>query len=187
MNVTPPPSKRSKTLIYPGTPLIFNNNNNGNPTFHMYENRITPNTPKTPVKKSSKRTRINTNSNNYNSNNYNNNHNNNNNYIRPQIEISTTVKSLRDDCDEHIKQMELKHKQLIDDLLRQKKNKIDNINNKYEEFINEINIKYENKKLKILNECKKLEKTVKNQELNRQSLRRTLFSRKRSRRTNIPQ
>lgn len=171
MNGTPPPPKRSKTLIYPGTPLLFNQTNNGKPTFHMYENRNTPNTPKTPQKMSRKRTRINTNSNTYNSNNYN---NTNNNIIRPQKVISDNVKSLREECDEHIKQMDVKHSQLIDDLVRNKKNEIDNIDKKYKELINKQNKKNEDKKIKILNECKEIEKTIKNQELQRVPLRRIL-------------
>jgi hypothetical protein len=180
MNVTPPPPNRRRTIQVPGTPLLFKNNNNNAPKFHMYENKITPNTPHTPIKMSRKRTRINTNSNNYNSNNYNNNHANNNNYIRPQKVISNKVKSLRDECDEHIKQMDLNHDQMIDDLLRDKKNDIDNIDKKYEKMIIEKNKKNEDNKLKILNECKKIEKTVKNQELNRKSLRRTLFRSRRA-------
>jgi len=187
MNGTPPPPKRRKSLRYPGTPLLFNQTNNGKPTFHMYENRNTPNTPNKPQKmsrkrtrnnntpntsnKPQKRTRINTNSNTYNSNNYN---NTNNNYIRPQKVISNNVKSLREECDEHIKQMDLKHSQLIDDLLRNKKNEIDNIDKKYKELINKQNKKNEDKKIKILNECEKIEKTLKNQELQRVPLRRIL-------------
>ena len=190
MNGTPPPPKRSKTLIYPGTPVLFPNNNA--PKFHMYENRITPNTPKTPIKMSIKRTRINTNRNTYNSNNYNNynnRNNNNNNYIRQsQKIISNKVKSLREECEEQIKKMDLDHTHLIDDLLRDKKNEIDNINKEFEEKINEKNKIHENNKLKIVRECKKIEKTVINQEKNRKRLRRTLFQNKRrSRRNNIPE
>ena len=190
MYKTPPPSNsmtRNTTVI--GTPLPFNVNNNGNPDFHRYKVKIpkTPNTPQTPIKMSRKRTRINTtNSNNYNSNNYSNNRNNNN--FRQQKLISNEVKSLREECEEQIKQMNLNHERLIDDLLRDKKNEIDNINKEFEEKINEKNKIHENNKLKIVRECKKIEKTVINQEKNRKRLRRTLFQNKRrSRRNNIPE
>ena len=139
-----------------------------------------------PIKMSRKRT-INTNSNYYNSNNYNNNRNNNNNYIMSQKVISNKVKSLREECEEQIKQMDLDHTHLIDDLLRDKKNEIDNINKEFEKKINEKNKIHENNKLKILRGCKKIEKKIKNQELNRTSLRKKLFQNKRSRRNNIPE
>jgi len=130
---TPPPPERRRTIYrsVEGTPLPFNETINGNPAQHRYKNNTIPNTPSGPKRSSSlrKRTRINMNNNN--------NPNHNNDYMRPQIVVSTTIQSLREDCEEHIKQMDLKHERFIDDLLRDKKYEIDNINKKYEEKINE--------------------------------------------------
>lgn len=179
MNRTPPPPKRNKLLTYPGTPLPFNQNNNDNPRFHMYENNNTPNTPKGPKKNSSsgKRTRINMN--NYQSNNnHNHNRNSNNNTIPPQKVISNKVKSLREECDEHIKQIDLEHELLIENILRDKRNEIYNIDKKYSELIDRTTKKYEDIRIKKINGCKEIEKTVINQELGRKPLKRTLFKRR---------
>ena len=185
MYSTPPPPKRNTPKEVIGTPLI--QFNPGSASHHTYLNNTMAPTPSGPKKNSSsssrKRTRtiIPTNSN-YNSNNYNNNRNNNNNYIRQsQKVISNKVKSLREECEEQIKKMDLDHTYLIDDLLRDKKNEIDNINKEFEEKINEKNNIHEYKKVKILRECKKIEKTVKNQELNRKPVRRPILQSKSSR------
>jgi hypothetical protein len=177
MNRTPPPPKRNKLLTYPGTPLPFNQNNNDNPRFHMYENKNTRNTPKTPIKMSRKRTRINMN--NYQSNNnHNNNRNSNNNTIPPQKVISNKVKSLREECDEHIKQIDLEHELLIENILRDKRNEIYNIDKKYSELIDKTTKKYEEIRIKKINGCKEIEKTVIYQESGRKPLKRTLFKRR---------
>ena len=196
MYSTPPPPKRNTPKEYIGTPLI--QFNPGSASHHTYLNNTMAPTPSGP-KKSLKRPRIITNSNNYTSNNNNNNRN--NNIRQSQKVISNKVKSLREECEEQIKKMDLDHTYLIDDLLRDKKNEIDNINKEFEEKINEKNNIHEYKKVKILRECKKIEKTVKNQELNKKPLRRPILQSKssrssrssrsrrsiRSRRNNIPE
>ena len=174
MNRTPPPPERRRTIYRreEGTPLPFNQTNNGNPASHMYPNTTIPNTPSGPKRASSlrKRTRINMNNNN--------NLNHNNDYIRPQIIVSTTIQSLREYCEEHFKQIDFNHERFIDDLLRDKKYEIDNINKKYEEKINEKNRKHEQKKENILVECNKLEKIIKDQE--REPSRKKLFQTRRA-------
>ena len=183
MSTTPPPLERRKTIYRnaEGTPLPFNQTSNGNPAQHRYKNNTIPNTPSGP-RASRKRTRIRMN---------NNNPNNNNDYIPPQIVVSTTIQSLREDCEEHIKNIDLKHRQLIDDLIRDKKYEIDNINEKYkedidninkeyEEKINEKNTKNERKKANLIVQCEELEKIVKIQE--KYPERKILFPNRRTRR-----
>ena len=174
MNRTPPPPTM-KTKEAPGSPLLFRNNGNNAPGFNMYTYEVRP-TPKGPKKNSSSRKRTRINMNNYQSNN--NNRNSNNNTIPPPKLISNEVKSLREECDEHIKQIDLEHKLLIENILRDKRNEMYNIDKKYSELIDKTTKKYEDNRIKKINGCKEIEKTVIYQELGRKPLKRTLFKRR---------